>query len=71
MTPQEKAIDLINKERTIIRITDVYNNLFSEDEIHFAKQCALIAVNEILNAHLFDLDEKQYWQQVKTEIITL
>jgi hypothetical protein len=33
-----------------------------------AKQCALIAVDEILNAHLFDLDEKEYWQQVKTEI---
>jgi hypothetical protein len=27
--------------------------------------CALIAVDTILDAHLFDLDEKEYWKQVK------
>ena len=36
-----------------------------------SKDCALIVVNEILNAHLFDLDEKEYWQQVRTEIANL
>jgi vacuolar-type H+-ATPase subunit E/Vma4 len=45
---------------------------------HAAKQCALIAVDEIINAIDFDwmqvqnLDrEHAYWQQVKTEINNL
>lgn len=67
MTPKEKANSLMNKYRTIIRKT----NVVSDDEIYLSQQCALIAVDEIHNAHLFDLDEKQYWQQVKTEIINL
>jgi hypothetical protein len=71
MTPKEKAAELVNKERTIIRIAHIYNSLPSEDEIYLAKQCAIIAVDEILNAHLFDLEEKKYWQQVKQEIENL
>lgn len=67
MTPKEKADSLMNKYRTIIRKT----NVVSDDEIYLSQQCALLAVDEILNAHLFDLDEKQYWQQVKTEIQSL
>jgi hypothetical protein len=60
MTPKEKAAELVDK---------MYHYQWREKER--AKQCALIAVDEILNAHLFDLDEKQYWQQVKTEIENL
>lgn len=67
MTPKEKADSLMNKYRTIIRKT----NVVSDDEIYLSQQCALLAVDEILNAHLFDLDEKQYWQQVKTKIQSL
>jgi hypothetical protein len=60
MTPKEKAAELVDK---------MYHYQWREKER--AKQCALIAVDEILNAHLFDLDKKQYWQQVKTEIENL
>jgi hypothetical protein len=59
MTPKEKAEQLV--EKFIYRTKDYV-------EIEDAKDCAIIAVDEILNAHLFDLDEKQYWQQVKIVI---
>jgi hypothetical protein len=59
MTPKEKAEDLFNKMAFEVCLTE-------------AKQCALIAVDEILNA----LDENQwqnklfidYWQEIKQEI---
>jgi hypothetical protein len=62
MTPKEKAIELVHK---------MYNSDLYVASKYAAKQCALIAVEEILNAHLFDLDEKEYWQQVRTEIENL
>ena len=65
MTPKEKAEQLFYY---------YYNELKEHKDIYYiktSKQCALIAVDEILNAHLFDLDEKQYWQQVRTEIENL
>ena len=59
MTQKEKAEQL-------------FDNYYWELENDYkAKKCALIAVDEILSAHLFDLDEKEYWQQVKTEIENL
>lgn len=64
MTPKEKAVELVNK---FLQYADTFHN----GNLYNAKQCALLAVDEILNAHLFDLDEKQYWQQVKTEIQSL
>lgn len=67
MTPKEKASELTNK---FYCKTDSIGLSFCLNYSN-AKQCALIAVDEILNAHLFDLDEKQYWQQVKTEIQSL
>jgi len=61
MTPKEKAIDLVNK------YLQVYDG-----RVSFAKHCALIAVDEILNHHsqeqgLYRIDI-YYWQQVKKEI---
>jgi isocitrate dehydrogenase len=52
-SPKEKAIELV----------DIYSeyNLIEE-----AKQCALIAVDEILKAVEGKYDE--YWQEVKQEI---
>jgi hypothetical protein len=66
MTPKEKAIEL-------------YNNFYNtsthphhvESRQQFAKQCALIAVDEILNVIIGSYDyelEKIYWQEVKQEI---
>ena len=61
MTPKEKAEELVN--RFIYRRTDYV-------EIDDAKQCALIAVDEILDNNLWFKDEvnNNYWQEVKIEI---
>ena len=68
MTPKEKAKELYNKFNPHCLTKSFYGD---DIERQSTKQCALIAVDEILNAHLFDLDEKQYWQQVKQEIENL
>ena len=74
MTPKEKAIELVNKMVFVCTECDYNWN---------AKQCALIAVDEILSSGVL-LDEytivkpfctyeqtTQYWQQVRTEIENL
>ena len=68
MAPKEKAIELYNK---------MYDfSIFDES----AKQCALIAVDEILNGYEFDslevehkriMDNINYWDKVKQEIENL
>lgn len=70
MTPKEKEEELITKFKIILIIEDTEcgNEILCTI---IARQSALIAVDEILSAHLFDLDEKEYWQQVKTEIENL
>ena len=73
MTPKEKAIELVDK-------FDLPSGLMSIER----KQCALIAVDEVLNSSpslpilgdrgTFGEDielSKEYWQQVKEEIIKL
>lgn len=75
MKPKEKAEELVNK---FIPHTLVFNDgwLEAKDE---AKQCALIAVDEILNVlpqHEYLEDrgeyhenrERLYWKEVKQEI---
>jgi hypothetical protein len=66
MTPKEKAKYIHSNMYKVSDILGKYPMCFDT-----AKECALIAVEEILNAHLFDLDEKQFWQQVRTEIANL
>ena len=56
MTPKEKARQLIEKYH------DEFGMLW-----YLAKQCALIAVNEILNI-VSTVKSEQYWQSVKQEI---
>jgi len=65
MTPKEKAKELFDK----------MNFSHPEHEKYVAKECALIAVDEIIQAIDFDWMEVQnldrehnYWQQVKAEI---
>jgi hypothetical protein len=55
MTPQEKAIELVNKFGTV--------GLQQREE---GIECALIAVDEILNECLSL--KADFWQQVKEEI---
>ena len=56
MTPKEKAAELVDK------FTQTNGNGF------FAKECALIAVDEILMLDNFSIEGREYWQQVKQEI---
>jgi len=61
MTPKEKAKELVAK----------YKGFGMYNESIAAKQCALIAVDEILNAieQIFEtFEERKYWQEVKQEI---
>ena len=74
LTPKEKAVELVNKFRLSKAITESY-----------AKQCALIAVDEILNTLKvfpekdttsrsvvnFSVSRIMYWVQVKQEIEAL
>ena len=78
MTPKEKAEKLFNKFIIIDDLSDSTGN-----SLYFnahAKQCALIAVDEILNGYEFDsldiehkriMDNINYWDKVKQEIENL
>jgi hypothetical protein len=79
MTPKEKALEICDKYFTITQESSFVN------DIDAAKQCAIIAVDEIINAEPLNphhggyyelvadrvLDVKAYWEQVKTEIKNL
>jgi hypothetical protein len=68
-TPTEKAKELIEKYLKLdIEIGGQHDGYLTM-KMHDAKQCALIAVDEILNAVTTIADKKyEYWQEVKTEI---
>ena len=63
MTPKEKAVELVDKFRLSKAITESY-----------AKQCALIAVDEIIKSNPYEVSKTdmdstiEYWQEVKQEI---
>lgn len=64
MTPNEKAKELLEKFMQPIDELNKYPMCFDT-----AKQCALIAVNEIINSALFKwLEDEIYWDEVKQEI---
>lgn len=70
MTPKEKAKDLLDKFFQYIPAQEEL-----EYEYAYAKQCTLIAVNEIINSnpHSNPLNTEvystmKYWQEVKQEI---
>jgi len=67
MIPQEKAKELLNKYWIYLRANLLYDEEAKED----AKQCALIAVDEIINSvdneHVSDIFN-DYWIDVKEEI---
>lgn len=63
MTPaKEKAKELVDK------YAKVYYDLEYDYCDDRDKQCALIAVDEILNLDYFSEEGRQYWQEVKQEI---
>jgi hypothetical protein len=75
MTPKEKAKELVDKffEYSYRVKWDIDKNKW-EHNFDQSKQCALIAVDEIIasNPIAFDEDDnciaKQWWKEVKTEI---
>ena len=76
MTPKEKAKELVCKMYGCEINTDL-NNIYiiNGDGYFIAKDCALIAVDEIINNVLNGIDLAStwgdYWQKVKTEIENL
>jgi hypothetical protein len=71
MTPKEKAFELAHKFRLLeIRTSE---NSYMMISMADAKQCALIAVDEILKICVdsLGLTELDYWQDVKEEIEAL
>ena len=71
MEAKEKAIELVEKFTPLVEYWDFCNCelRINEDIIADSKQCALIAVNEILNITLsYAGKDYDYWQQVKQEI---
>ena len=62
MTPQEKAKELFGKFAMYLRANLMYDEEADED----AKQCALIAVNELIKS-VSDVNS-WYWEEVKQEI---
>ncbi len=67
MTPKEKAIQLVENFR--LNVLDYEGSGMNE---YKAKQCALIAVDEILDQFIWKpSDGLSYWTEVKQEINNL
>ena len=64
MTPQDKAQQLVDKYSTI---TKWKMGVEQEYIIKKAKECALIAVDEIIEVAYWN-SVKEYWKEVKQEI---
>jgi len=61
MTSKEKAMELMLK----------YYKLIPMNTVSFSKQCALIAVDEILNCDDIDVYGRKYYKEVKQYIIEI
>ena len=78
MTPQQKKADeLVERFRKYAHVPYHDNNPIIEEETKNAIQCAIICVDEILEATKFDLDRPDtvsktvystYWQSVLNEL---
>ena len=71
MTPKEKADELVKK------IYKVMSDSVSDITLYFSKQCALVAVDEIISIAQHEChiqrpynphETVEYWEQVKQEI---
>ena len=68
MTPKEKAKELCDR---FFNIND--KDLESKGcnpfiDKYYARQCALVCVEEILNLDYFSEEGRDYWEEVKIEI---
>ena len=64
MKPHAKAMDLFNKYYSYLKANLMYDEEARED----AKECALIAVEEILDMLIGSAITINYWKEVKQEI---
>ena len=74
MTPKEKAKELVS-QFSLTTLAETGHKLLMDEVKVLAKQCALIAVDEILTRMIGSNDysflEKLYWAEVKQEIENL
>ena len=76
MTPKEKARELVDKYLNFI-VDDITDTkiIYGQLNHKLAKQCALIAVDEILNFKTFlksmPLEDINYWEEVEQELLIL
>jgi hypothetical protein len=66
MKPKEKALELWWKYYN--RIEHTLSEEYSPHESFITKQCALIAVDEVINNLPLISEIQEYWQEVKQEI---
>ena len=72
MTPKEKAQELTNRIRiSLLKNSDPMNMLAPFNYSLASKECALIAVDEIINGNFGDGYDHQFWESVKQETINL
>jgi hypothetical protein len=68
MTPKEKAEELVHKFKKYSYYPKTNNDMLFVNKLNNnAKQCALIAVEQILEIIFSDYDW-QYWDEVKQEL---
>jgi hypothetical protein len=74
MTPKEKAKELVDKFTNYVSEKDFFGD---NVELINCKQCALIAVDEILDDDMYGMEEEHfenridYWEKVRQEIENL
>ena len=84
LTPKQKAKELVNKYIPHIAGADRYNSTLGIYDKHISKQCALIAIDEIINSSpslpilsdagnfVNDIEEStEFWQEVKEELLKM
>ena len=75
LTPKQKAEELVNKYIPHIAGADRYNSTLGIYDKEISKQCALIAVNEIISIKILwfqkDTKELDFWQEVKKELLKM
>ena len=75
MTPKAKAEELVNKYIPHIAGADRYNSTLGIYDKHISKQCALIAIDEIISIKLLwfqkDTESLDFWQEVRQELLKI
>ena len=75
LTQKQKAKELVNKYIPHIAGADRYNSTLGIYDKHISKQCALIAVDEIISIKLLwfqkNTEHLDFWKGVKEELLKM